>query len=226
MRRHLPLILLVLGIVILLMSLNNPFKEEEHSSFLIEPRTIEIVDANASSLIIETDVPLCLDARVIKIFYITNGSSIQVKGVHWPLLRVRDTSTLTIDVSKGQGSLKRTYTIQDGGYIIPVDEGYWEVNVSSNGEVVIYEIETMTPVDPLVTIDTSGKIHLRGGKFSLLLINTCNTTAHVRVLKSEGEDVNIALFGLGLAIFLLGVARARREHIADSGRRGGGAEDL
>ncbi len=226
MRRYLKLILLVVGIVMLLISLKNPFKEEEHYSFLIEPGTLEIVDANASTLIIETDIPLCLDARVIKISYVTNGSSIRVKGIHWPLLKVRGPSNLTIDISKGQGSLKRTYIIQDGGYVIPIDKGYWELNVSSNGKVIIYDIEAMALVDPPVTIDTSGKIHLRGGRFYLLLINTYNMTAHVSVLKSKGEDVNIALFGLGFAIFLLGVARARREHIADSGRGGRGAENM
>ncbi len=226
MRRHFPLILLVLGIIMLLISLNNPFKEEKYYSFLIEPGTIEIMDANASSLTIETDIPLCLDARVIKLSYVANGSSIRVKDIRWPLLRVTGPSVLTVDVSKGQGSLRRTYIIQDGGYIVPVDKGYWEVNVSSNRKVFIYEIEAMMVVDPPVTTDASGKIYLRGGKFSLLIINTYNTTAHVRILRSEGEDTNLALFGLGLAILLLGVTRIRRERVANSDRREGGAENL
>ncbi len=211
----LPLLLLISGAVLLVYSLIPRGNSVE--DLVLEGGTYEIVKCQGT-MTLQVNGSLCVDLRDMRLREVARGSSVN-ELVAFPLLEVRG-SRLELTVSNYDSVWRRSYDFLDGGSLIPMERGEWNLSASSDGQITLYEVERYDPVrGDLVRSDDS--IRVACGSVSnetyLILYNPSQESLRVRVVTGH----NIDLYSLSISIGLVLVALLVRRYSHAIGSGGG-----
>ncbi|GEM_PF-2646030 len=209
-----PLLLLILGAVLLVYSLIP--SESIVGNLVLENGTYEIVKCQ-STMILQANGSLCVDLRDMRLREVSRGSSIN-ELVSFPLLEVRG-SSLELIVSNYDAVWSRGYYFSDGGSLIPVERGEWNLSASSDGQITLYEIEGYDEVGgDLVRSD--GPIRVACDSVSdrtyLILYNPSQEPLRVRVLADH--DINVYSLSISIGLILAALLVRRYSYAIGSGR--------
>ncbi len=209
MRKILPYIVVGIGIFLLLFGSLESMKREAILKSTIESGTYEIFPCNGTTLILRANGSLCIDLRKLNIRYLGRGTSIRENDVSFPLIRGSE-GKLSLIIENYNASLNMTKEFVDGGYLIPVEEGNWNVTIRSEAPSVIYDIEEDAPRDANISRD-GDFITVPCGDYSILLYNPLGYPVSVEAYRLKGWEA-LPIITLGLAASLLGVALGRQGH--------------
>ncbi len=201
----LPLLLLISGAVLLIYSVISG--GEVVRDLVLEGGTYEVIRCQGT-VTVQVNGSLCADLREMKLKEIARGSSMN-ESVAFPLLEVKG-SRLELTVSNYDAVWRRNYEFLDGGSIIPMERGEWNLSASSDGQITLYEVERYDPVrGDLVRGDDS--IRVACGSASdetyLILYNPSQVSLRVRVIKGRSIDLYSISTSIGLVLAALLVRR-------------------
>ncbi|MDK2373135.1 MAG: hypothetical protein QI197_07155 [Candidatus Korarchaeota archaeon] len=210
----LPLLLLILGAFLLVYGLIP--RENLVGDLVLENGTYEIVKCQGT-MILQANGSLCMDLRDMRLREISRGSSVN-ELVSFPLLEVRG-SRLELAVSNYDAVWRRSYDFSDGGSLIPVEMGEWNLSASSDGQITLYEIESYNEVRGEL-IKSDGSIRVTCGSISdrtyLVLYNPSQEPLRVRVLTDH--DIDIYSLSISIGLVLAALLMRRYSHAIGSGR--------
>ena len=207
-----PLLLLVLGMALMVYSLIPGEKPVE--DLVLDGGTYEIVRCQGA-LTVRINGSACMDLREIELRELARGTS--VEGVaRFPMLKVRG-SRLDLMVSNYDARWRRSYDFSDGGFLIPVEDGEWNISAMSNGQITLYELERYYPArGDLIREDNSIKVVCNGADETyLVLYNPSREPLQVRVTTGR-LDLHILVASVGLVLMALLVRRYL--HAVEGGR--------
>ncbi len=219
MRRVLPYIVMGIGILLLILGSLGSVKRNVVLKSIVESKTYEILPCNGTSLFLEANGSLCTDLRKLEIKYLEKGNYIDEKNLSFPLIK-SSKGKLSLRIENYGASLNITKEFLDGGYLIPVKEGLWNVTIKSENPSTIYNIVEDLPENIKITKDEDS-IKIPCGDYSILLYNPSENPVLIEVYSSK-EISSLPLIALGLAAFLIGIALRRRGYAHGNWREGSG----
>ncbi len=209
----LPLFLLISGAVLLVYSLIP--RENLAGDLVLENGTYEMVRCQGT-MILQVNGSLCVDVRDMELREIARGSSVN-ELVSFPLLKVRG-SRLELTVSNYDAVWRRSYDFSDGGSLIPMERGEWNLSASSDGQITLYGIERYNPArGDLVRSDDSVKVACGSiiNETYLILYNPSQESIRVRVL--TGHDIDVYSLSISIGLVLAALLVRRYSHAIGSG---------
>ncbi len=221
MKEILPYIVVGIGVFLFMLGSLGSMKRKRILESVVEDRTYEIISCNGTSLVLEANDSLCIDLRKLNVRYLGKGDYIEEKDVYFPLIK-GNKGKLSLKIESHCVSLNITKEFIDGGYLIPVEEGLWNITIKSENPSILCDIVEDIPKDARIT--KNGNItRIPCGDYSVLLYNPSEDPVSIKVYSSEGLN-SLPLIALGLAVFLLGISLRRREY-AHRDWRGRGREN-
>ncbi len=208
----LPLLLLTSGIVLMVYSLVP--KESSVQNRILEGGTFEIFECQGE-LTVQVNGSACVDLREVEFKELSRGTSVE-GTVRFPLLKMRG-SKLELTVSNYDARWGRSYHLSDGGFLIPLEEGQWNVSAASDGQITLYEVERYYPArGDLTRGGDSVKAVCSGSNGTyLILYNPSQEPLEVRVTTSR-LDLHALFASIGLILMSLLVRRYF--HAVEGGR--------
>ncbi|HDI73493.1 MAG TPA: hypothetical protein ENF57_00600 [Candidatus Korarchaeota archaeon] len=199
--------LIALGTFLLLLGILSPFRAGTEKAMVVEGGTFEIVHCNTSStLTLNSNGSLCIDFREISMRPLSEGRSIKAKNIRFPAVK-GGKGNLSLRIENYDASLDLHYRLVDGGLIIPVNRGLWNVSLRSEEPSMLYEVERDLMKDGRI-FKEGDEVRIFCGNFSVLLYNPSSSPIVARVMTNEGEG-SLALITMGVAITLSGLALRR-----------------
>ncbi len=195
-----PLLLLILGSAFLIYSLIP--REDLIEELVLENGTYEMVRCRGA-ITVQANGSLCVDLREVRLREVAQGSSVN-EAVEFPLLEVRG-SRIELTVSNYGVVWSRSYDFLDGGYLIPMERGKWNLSASSDGEITLYEVEEYDPVKgDLVKSGNSIRVNCgsTGGAY-LILYNPSREPLRARVVADHYIDPHFLSISIGLILMAL-----------------------
>lgn len=214
--RKLSILLTFIGISLILASLSFPpllWKREG----VLEGGTYEIIQCNASYLILTADTAPCISAYAIRAELLGSGSELEF-NVTQPMIAAD--GTLAFELRRGNAELRGSYSLRDGGTVIPADRGSYELRVVGD-RVEVYELRTIKKLDLAVEKDDnklkitclSDKNNLLDAENPSVLIYSPNDVGYE--IEAYGETPEPTLLLLGTASLTLA---AVSRYVPKSGR--------
>jgi len=217
LREAASLALILSGMMLLAWGLLAQGTPRDEARFLVEGGTYEILPCNVSYLLIEDNGSICIDLRDISLRPLLRGSSLTAENVSFPLIR-GEGGGLRVSVRNLDAEWNIAVDLVDGGYLIPVERGEWNLSVHSDSTAALFEIVDDRPRDGRV-IKEGDVVRIPCDDHLILLFNPSETPVEVRVRAIVEED-RVPTIAAGIAMALAGAALRRRDHADRSGRKG------
>ncbi len=189
---------------------------------VLEGGTHEVVRCSGA-LILHSNGSICADIRYMKLRRVSSGRRVNAP-VTFPLLEVRGTRAY-VKVRNLDAVWRASYGFVDGGFLIPLDRGRWNLTASSDGQIILYEVQSFRPAHGrLVRRAGSVEVSCPGpdpglGVATVLVYNPSDHPVALRVERGPGP--NPALIASSVALVLAAILVGRRLHASEGGRRGG-----
>ncbi len=222
MREVLSYIVIGIGVSLVVLGSMGSIGRRSVLESVIEGGTYEILHCNETSLVLEANDSLCIDLRELNVKYLGRGEYIDEKDVIFPLIK-GDKGKLSLEIKNYDTSLNITKEFVDGGYLIPVKEGLWNITIKSENPSAIYDIVKNAPKNARITKD-GNTIKIPCGDYSVLIYNPSESSVSIKVYSTN--EVVLPLIALGLAVFLLGIVLRRRKYAYRDWRRRSGENSI
>ncbi len=206
------LFLLISGIAITVYSLIP--KEGPVRDLVLDGGTYEIIGCQGA-LAVHVNGSACMDLREMELRELARGTSVEER-VRFPLLKVEG-SRLELTVSNYDARWRRSYHLSDGGFLIPVEDGEWNISAVSDGQITLYEVERYYPARGDLT-RSGNTIKVRCDRASgtyLILYNPSQEPLEVQVIASR---LDLRILPASLGLILLALLLRRYFHAVEGGR--------